>query len=336
MQNKYIGGNFASTDLNNYLIDYSQDEYDEYFPKKINKLTRAFFETGADALSSIIEELHSKDITIHFPRNYCEETITRVKLKTNISLHRKYNSIEDIEFSTDNSNVLILLHFNGYDEAIESHIENLRHFKELIIIEDYVHAPFEISKFTGDYAFNSLRKICSIDVAVAYKKEQTRNKKLESDYNILRSEAENLKSDFLKNGNNSIENKYLDLFRKAELSLMHNVIQSASENEIKKMLTVDFNKIKNVRLENAKYLISYLKKNSQFEILRSDYLFVIVKCSRRDELRNYLSNQGVFAPVHWTDSNSELSKKILSLPIDQRYNMIDMNFLADLVNHFYL
>lgn len=335
MKNKYIGGNFSSDDNLDYITSSSISELEYYFPKKIHNLNRCYFETGADALSAILMEINSDNAELYFPENYCKESISRVLLKTGITFYKTYTSIKDIELVQNKCNVLILLHFNAYDEVINSQIKNLRTQKQLFIIEDYVHAPLEIAKFTGDYAFNSLRKIVSLNVAICYKKEKTAITKFNSEYSILKMEAELLKSDFLKNRNSDTEKKYLDLFTKAEKSLMHHNIYLANENQIKKMQTINFKIIKNKRLINAKHLSSHLKKNNQFEILKSDYLFIIIKCNRRDELKKYLAINSVFAPIHWADSNSEISKKILSLPIDQRYNRSDMEHLADLINKFY-
>jgi len=67
-----------------------------------------------------------------------------------------------------------------------------------------------------------------------------------------------------------------------------------------------------------------------------------VTCERRDDLRQFLIQRRVYPPVHWFLPPEqglagfphlvELSHRILTLPIDQRYNSTDMTYILDCLN----
>ncbi len=335
MSNVYIGGNFASKDIESFYMSSSETQLNKFFPEKRNSLTRSFFETGVDALSSILSDVKVTNMRLWFPDNYCEETIQRVLLKTGITDTRKYLIIDDIHFESDVFNVLVVVHFNGYFETTVAKIKDVKNKSNILVIEDYVQAPFEICFFTGDFAFNSLRKIVNIDISVAYKKENIVVPRLFSHYYHLKKEAESLKSEFLISGRGEIEKQFLEMFTEAEKCLMNEFIWVAYEKEIKKMTSIDFVKIKDVRTKNFNYLKEKLMPENNIKILDGDYLFLMIECNRRNELRKFLFEHNIFAPIHWADSNSEISNHILSLPIDQRYGFSEMTRLSDAIIQFY-
>jgi len=60
----------------------------------------------------------------------------------------------------------------------------------------------------------------------------------------------------------------------------------------------------------------------------------------RDEVQRKLAQQGVYAPVLWPiddkarnvcDNSAYISDRMLSLPIDQRYNWDDMEDIAKII-----
>ena len=71
---------------------------------------------------------------------------------------------------------------------------------------------------------------------------------------------------------------------------------------------------------------------------------VRVHLHQRDSLRNYLISKGFFCPVHWPiqenqlpllgESSKRLSKEILGLPIDQRYDLTDLSKFLDEINMY--
>jgi len=331
----YIGGNFASTDNDVFFSKVDFKYFDTIFPPKKNELQVNFFETGADALASIIKEISftCNEIKLWFPDNYCLDTINRILFKLHIKTFNKYYLIEEISEDRLITNVIIALHFNRFDKML---MESIRKKKtnKFLIIEDFVHSPFEISNFGGDYAFNSLRKISNLEIAIAYKNTHTDLTNDETNYYTLKKRAATLKTDFFNNGNKEIEKQYLDLFLKAEESLKNGFINPCLSKEFNKVNFFDFIKIKLIRKKNYDHLKSLLENNKNIEILPGDYMFLMLKTSRRDDLKKHLATHRIFSPIHWADSGSQMSYSILSIPIDQRYTEQDMNRVADIILKF--
>lgn len=306
---KYIGGNFSSTDSSRF---YTED--DAFFPDNINKLFLSKFETGADALAFLLVNLSPKYSKVYFPKHYCFETIERVKLKASSYEFCIYN-IEDLD--SINDAVIVWNHFNGYQEIPEILIQN----KTIKVLEDCVQSIQSIKKLKGFANFTSLRKWSEIDCALVYSPFQNTNDFSNSNYLQFKKKAMDLKTEWQKNGTDELETAFLNLFFEAETSLTTQDIFSTNENHYKRL---NWKEICTSREANAQVLISGLKKLN-IETLASSDLFVMIQIDNRDSIRKYLATKGIFAPIHWLDSQDEtLRKSLLSLPIDQRYSEKDM------------
>ncbi len=306
---KYIGGSYSSTDSSRF---YSEDH--SFFPDNLNNLLLSKFETGADALAFLLVNLSPEFSKVYFPKHYCFETIERVKLKA-CSYEFCTYTFEDLD--TLNDAVIVWNHFNGYQEIPEILIQN----KTIKVLEDCVQSIQSIEKIKGFATFTSLRKWSEIDCALVYSPFQNSNDFSNSNYLQLKKKAMDLKTEWQKNGTNELESEFLNLFSEAEKSLKNQAIFTANENHYKRL---NWKEICTTREANAQVLISGLKKLN-IELLASSELFVMIQIDNRDSIRKYLASNGIFAPIHWLDSQDEpLRKSLLSLPIDQRYREEDM------------
>lgn len=340
MTQKYIGGNFSSTDILPYLINPSRTQVLEYFPEFLNASYRNYFETGTDALAAIIKEIEeyylSENIIIWFPEHYCQETISKLKLKTGLGQIIKYNGVEHIQVSEKSLHIIVLLHFNRYSLSINNEIAFLNKYDNILIIEDFVQCPFEIKLFKGDYAFNSLRKVLNIDISVAYVKKKYSSASSESKYHTLKQEATRIKTEFITTNNTILEKKYLKLFKESEESLLEDkTIRLVLSDEMDKLNCINFKSIIERRRENFLALKKLLDTCVQVQILDGDYFFLMLKCEKRDILKSALFDKNVFAPIHWIDTDSVLSQQLLSIPIDQRYNISDLKEISAAIIQFY-
>jgi hypothetical protein len=337
---KQIGGSFATLDNFLFIKDRpSEDQELSYFPS-IKKKCKAYFETGADALAAILNEVSEKlqDFDVWFPENYCQHTIERVRIKSTGTYTIKYfggNGEFDAVQSRDRASVFVFVHFNAYDKRIVKLIEMVRSAYNSVTVEDFVHAPFEIGLHYADYAFNSMRKIASIDVGVCYRNKEYHNPHSESEYFLLRRRAADLKSKYLITGESHLEEVYLELYQKAEQSLNSETIYPAQSSEIDKLSELDFDKILKKRRDNYACLSALIDKRTPVKVLSGDYMFLMLEVPERDALRKELFDNQIYAPVHWADSGSSISESILSLPIDQRYDTNDMKRIAASVNSFF-
>lgn len=90
--------------------------------------------------------------------------------------------------------------------------------------------------------------------------------------------------------------------------------------------------IKEKRKRNAMYVadaiksFSFLKPVLSFESGETPFTFPIYT-ENRDKLRAFLIQHRIYCAVHWPMKQSEISRKILSLPIDQRYGEEELSYM---------
>ena len=106
----------------------------------------------------------------------------------------------------------------------------------------------------------------------------------------------------------------------------------------------DSKKVINQRRLNAKALLSGLADLDGliFDIPKIDlasdvplFVPVFLDTEKRDSLRAYLINKGIYCPVHWPEvagAPSELKERELSLICDQRYSEADMYEIVDCIH----
>ena len=77
----------------------------------------------------------------------------------------------------------------------------------------------------------------------------------------------------------------------------------------------------------------------QLEIQPEFPSFFPILIDKRDELREWLRTQNIFLPVHWPKHpkapDNPLYDRIISIPVDSRYTIVDMERVAGLINGFY-
>jgi len=108
---------------------------------------------------------------------------------------------------------------------------------------------------------------------------------------------------------------------------------------------LDFEYIMKKRISNLNILYKNLKSLSLFKMkdIKSPFTFPISfhDHETRESFRKLMTNNHVFPPVHWDLPNEvknefiyekQLSDRILSLPIDQRYETNDMVMITELAS----
>jgi hypothetical protein len=162
------------------------------------------------------------------------------------------------------------------------------------------------------------------------------NKIPPKEYISLKKSAMELKSIYLENGDESLKPRFLSLFKKANEWLAENYSGLSIDDESKEYLSkVNADEHYSIRRKNAVVLYEGL---SQIEGIVPLFRFedmdcplfvpVIIETGKRDQIRNKLTENKIYCPVHWPKPNAECKSNLydveLSLICDQRYNSSDM------------
>lgn len=322
-----IGGIIQNTKKNISQIDFLKNG--------------TFVLNGRSALKLILLDIkkNKKFEKIYIPYLSCpsiKKTFKEVKLKYEF-YDFGFNKKNKIFFDKNRTNVILIIHYFGWFNELA----NLNQ-KNLIKIEDFTHLFLQeniINQSKNSYVFASLRKYSHIKYGGWLNKRfnlKTVNKKVEK--NII-----NLNKKLI-----TIKNK--DAFQ-AEAEKFNYYIEKKystkklSTNLLKNLKTIDWNYIVRKRKKNWKFLSNQLNelKNIKFINNKNNHfpLNFFLLHSKRNNLKDYLKKQKIFASIHWKIRNnhkfvnsSNLSKQILSIPIDHRYNLKEMKYLANCIKFY--
>lgn len=225
-----------------------------------------------------------------------------------------------------------------------------------IVIEDNAQAGF-LTKTIGDFAFNSMRKLCPFDggylktshdiepYLAAYTGRENRRLPLIRRY---RSQLR----DYLFE--NTGERESLEaLFELAESYYASDSVVLGDEQERQEIEHLDWPAIKQVRRQNYTWLLRSIAGISAispiFPALQPDNmplgLPIYVSKGLRDQLNDFLGENGIGLTIHWEDLVSdprlngnalavEMTRNILTLSIDQYTSQKQLEFLSQKLSDF--
>lgn len=333
-----IGGDFeiAVTDVQNANIRHSQ------------MLDVHKYASGRAALYQILKYLKSeKGVSrILLPDYLCSSVLVPVKA---LELEFEFYPIDEVleleeeAFASLYKSQTAVLVINYYGlKDLSKQVSFIRILdKDSIIIEDDVQAYYEFRKPLGDvdFKFTSLRKTFAVpDGGLVKTNHQLPVVETPNTFGQYKAAAALLKS--MREGNFN-DHIYLEMFEKGESIIDDELECSMSRIAEKLYRIVDEERVKVRRLNNARYMIEELKKNGIRPILPliGDHvpLFIPIYVKNRDEVRRRMFQQEVFCPVHWPmegnylKRGAEMAEHELSLIVDQRYNVQDMNQIIDII-----
>lgn len=333
-----IGGEFpiAVTDILNASIKHSEvpDVY--------------AYSSGRAALYQILKFLRQEQCINHIllPDYLCSSVLVPIKA---LGVEYTFYPIDeqlDLESShfsklyKKDSAVLVINYFGLKD--ISAQVHAIRSLNEnAIIIEDDVQAYYEFKKPLGDvdFKFTSLRKTFAVpDGGLVKTKHQLPKVETPNTFGQYKAAAALLKS--LREGNFN-DQIYLDMFEKGE-SLIDRELECGMSNiAIRLFDAVEEERVKIRRLNNANSLLEQLSKIGVKPILplTEDHvpLFIPIYLENRDDVRKKMFKNDVFCPVHWPleglnlKCGAKMAKHELSLIVDSRYTVSDMQRIVDLL-----
>lgn len=226
---------------------------------------------------------------------------------------------------------------------------------QILLIEDHSHDPFSTWAKTSssDYAFASIRKIFSSPDGAVLWSPRRHSLPPEPENQNWPGSALKLAGMIWKKeyfDNNKIDPAIKDSFRKFQIEgeklLSEGKSLSISPWSRCLLLNGYPEKWRAQREENVRLLLKLLKECTGFKQLFLDWpsghcpFNVILEFQTkeyRETFRSGIISKGIFTPVHWAlnsdkDSHAlDLSRRILTIPVDHRYTVEDMYRIADVI-----
>jgi dTDP-4-amino-4,6-dideoxygalactose transaminase len=260
--------------------------------------------------------------------------------------------ISGLPENIENQCFLFIHYFGKYNHDASRWILEKRKTQEFFVIEDCAQATLNSNVGrVGDYSINSFRKfLAQPDGAELSSTAVTCGEIKAPDEEFL---SRRLVGKLVR-GRVEDQTTFLSQFERSEDLL-------DADNEVRKMSWLSYLLLTNADTETVR-----VKRRRNFmklaEILSTSalkehihFLFttldaeevplgfpIIVLQNERDKLREHLRHAGVFCPVHWHLNHvsgrsqfhveHELSKSLLTLPIDQRYDEADMAFINEILH----
>ena len=334
-----IGGEFES------YKNFSSKEYTNNFK------TGTWFSCGRHALNEIFIQLKKKKIkNIYLPIYACQSINNILK---NFKFKKFYYDIDKnlnqkLNVINKNSAIIIINYF-----GIKNNFNLKKISHKAIIINDLSHSFFQkkIKMQKNQYYFFSLRKFGLFNYGGWCNVKS--NAKIIKNTNMLTNLSKKIrkvKQEYLdkqKKRNLKHEIKIINKFKDFDQKL-YNFKSPIHKKNIKMIKKINFFKIKKIRRKNFVYLKNKLPLNLILNLNLEKQgiplgFFLVVK-KNRNKLIKKLKSNGIFCPVHWVvpkrfknkkKFSYSLSKSLLTIPIDHRYNNNHLNKIIRNIYEFF-
>lgn len=309
-----------------------------------------YYASGRTALYQILKSLKSRVNKIWFPDWLCH---TMVEAAQKAGFEYEFYELSDNFMATvealdakgfKDGCLVLLINYFGLQDLTTTAKAIKDAYPDAIVIEDDVQAYYcfaEESNPYADYRFTSLRKTFpSPDGGLVYTKHPMPRVTQPNTFAKYKIEAGVLKS---HRGENGVRDEdYLTLFEKGSDLIDENYESVMSHDSEMLFAGTDLQQVKQKRQENAVYLLKGLKSigiEPLIEVPKDKVpLFVPIYLENRNEIRKRMFQKEVFCPVHWPleglplKKGAEMAQHELSLILDQRYGLKDIDEVLNFVN----
>ena len=354
-----IGGEFPLPV--SYIFTRRTNQLRRFIPNSAQYCLTA---SGRDSLSLIIRILGlTQNDEVLLPSYLCVDILTPFKEEgVNFTFYKVDGDLRvdigDIEGKiTRKTKALLIIHYFGYPQAI-GEIQKLAEERSLYLIEDAVQSFLSKSngRLLGQFGyigFTSFRKFLPVldGSLVLINREQMNN-----NFKCIwaKASATHLLYLCLRYLGMSLKNLYLKIhlipkplflwFFALSDRVLNKYPKPAKMSDLSKrfLSRLDFGDIITKRRTNFQYLLD----NWHFDIIQPLFhelptdvcpLGFPVLARDRDYIKQELVKRGIYPPIHWNLSSDidkkefktswEISQEILTIPIDQRYELDDMDYI---------
>ncbi|NQV09152.1 DegT/DnrJ/EryC1/StrS aminotransferase family protein [Candidatus Woesearchaeota archaeon] len=319
------------------------------FGKNLHRLSNKFIylASGRDSLEFIIKNFNIKGGSVLLPAYLCKSVVKPFKDNKLKTIFYKVN--ENLEIDVDDLaekpykdvKALLVVHYFGVIQPNIKKISDICGKKNILLIEDMVQSSMTEYNPRGDVFFNSYRKIVPLPDGslLGYKSKLGKQVYRRSFMHFVYVKTRLL--GLLMNNICSLRRLSRWIYVLCEDKLIANYKKPARMSLLSKFFLrkQDFKNILKKRRENYDYLLKNIKEKG-FKVLIKElpknvcaFGFPII-CEDREKIKQILIENKIYPPVHW-ELPKEISKKqfpvsydvsesILTIPIDQRYNVEDM------------
>lgn len=319
--------------------------------------------SGRAALSAIILDLQKRGVTcVGLPDYLCESMIEPfLRRDMNVGFYSVGMNHNGLTIAADILQpfgaVLLVNYFGMMARQINALADECKHMG-ISVIRDLTHDVFtDAAPCQADYTFGSYRKWTGVELGFASGDcaSDLTTWPISEDgiqYLALRDKARNIKHRFVDGGyeDETLRHTQLELFEKAEELLDREYISDTDECNKSRLSSLDADDIAKKRQENARALYGDFKHLKicipMFSEMPDDAVPlavpVLIPQEKRNALRSYLREHGIFCPVHWPVSSlhkagsdaCRIYNSEISLVCDQRYGTEDMTRTMEMIKQW--
>lgn len=309
-----------------------------YFQLELQQKKQSFYDSllhlnsGRSALMYILKA--RKYSKIYIPYFTCDAVLKPiVNLKISYEFYDVNNDLEpifDFDIVKDNEAVILTNYF-----GIKSKYISRSYNKTKNIIVDNAQALFskpinEIDTFYSPRKFMGIPDGGLLSSTIKY--DEILEQGISYDKMIH----------LLKRIDLGAQAAYLD-FQKVESMLEREEIMKMSHLTKSLLSSIDFEFVKEKRIENYTFLHNQLKQFNDLNLELSTECVPLVypfKTQRTNEIRNLLLNENIFCAKYWpnvldwcneNENSYKLTQEIIAIPIDQRYEQSQMDQIIKLI-----
>lgn len=178
-------------------------------------------------------------------------------------------------------------------------------------------------------AYNSARKFFGVpDGGYLYCKDEV---KLSDAVSVSWNKCKAL----LKRCDRPASEGYAD-FKESEHMIGEEPVARMSKLTERLLRNIDYEAVKKKRIGNYQYLHERLGKYNQInvDLIEDDVPMVYPFLTCKASLREKLIENKIYVATYWPGSNQDEMKRIIPLPIDQRYEKCEMDFIIEKVKDY--
>lgn len=320
--------------------------------------------SGRTAIHYILKDIqkHKNISKVYFPSYSCQSMLQPfLDLNIDIVFYEVYFN-NGLNFNIDlnqDCDIFFGMNYFGFNQGrVDKYIEEFSN-RGVTVIEDATHSLLSKHSFNpkSDYIVVSLRKwfpIISGGLATKNTGRFILNDVIKTNRKVIDAKKSAMieKMKYINGDPEINKSSFMEQYRISNQELKSDYKSySIDEESFQILYETDINQLKQKRRRNVEFLYNNLNESNLYNFMFSTVqegdlpIFVPLIFNNkleRDSLRKYLIDNSIYFPVHWPIPDSlslnngyNITDHELSVVIDQRYDVTDMEYVIRRINEFY-